>query len=434
MKKRNDKRVKVVFACCAVGLGCLSFGLMATGAGEKAFLAISGNSGSNGDSRAITAEASEAEKEISSGQESAAQNSASSGTAEKNSSSEQKSTAQNSDSAGKAEGNSSSGTSGSDSSAGLSASSESSAKGTASSAGKQTAKKPSAPQKLKAESQYKKVKLTWKKVKNSSQYLIYRKSEGGKFKKLAVSEKNSYKDTSAKADRNYTYTVKAVAGSGKSAVTGPKAKSVKIFTRYINPKGKMIALTFDDGPGEYTKELAQYFNKHHASATLFVIGQNVTRYHDGLAYAAHHGFEIGNHTYNHIDLAKASKQTIKSQIGKTNTIVKKYTGSKPTLIRPPYGAYNQLVRQTAKKPLVLWSIDTLDWKTHSVTQTVNTTMKNVKDGDIILEHEIYGPSVKAAKILVKKLQKKGYQFVTVSELAKYKGVKLKNGIGYGSFH
>lgn len=425
-KKRNDKKIKVTFACWAVGLGCLSFAFMATGMGERAILAISGKSGNSSNDRAITAEASEAEKE-----NAASQNSGTRKTDSASSQSQNSSSAETSDTR-----SASSGTSDSpmpENSSAASSSEESENSKVTASAKENTARKLSKPQKLKAESKYKKVKLNWKSVKGAGQYVIYRKAEGGKSRKLATTEKNSYTDTSAKADRNYTYRVAAVSGSGSSGVTGAKSNAVKIFTRYINPKGKMIALTFDDGPGDYTKELAQYFNKHHASATLFVIGQNVSSHHSGLAYAADHGFEIGNHTYNHIDLAKASKGTIKSQISKTNSVVKKYTGHEPTLIRPPYGSYDQLVRDTAKKPLVLWSIDTLDWKTHSVKQTVNTTLKNVKDGDIILEHEIYAPSVKAAKILVKKLQKKGYQFVTVSELAKYKGVKLKDGIGYGSF-
>ena len=106
----------------------------------------------------------------------------------------------------------------------------------------------------------------------------------------------------------------------------------------------------------------------------------------------------------------------------------------PALLRPPYGSINQTVRDAVGKPMILWSIDTLDWKTLNSQSTIDTVMKNVKDGDIILMHDIHSPTVEAAIKLIPKLQKKGYQLVTVSELAYFKGKQLKNGWSYGSFY
>ena len=143
------------------------------------------------------------------------------------------------------------------------------------------------------------------------------------------------------------------------------------------------------------------------------------------------GCEIGNHSYSHANLATLSKKKIKKQVNRTDKLIKKYTGEPSRLLRPPYGATNKKLSSTIKKPQILWSIDTLDWKTRSKKQTVKTVMKQARDGDVILIHDIHPQSVEAAIKLIPKLQKKGYQFVTVSELAKYKKVKLKNGRRYG---
>ena len=96
------------------------------------------------------------------------------------------------------------------------------------------------------------------------------------------------------------------------------------------------------------------------------------------------------------------------------------TGHNATLVRPPYGAYNSNVQINAGAPLILWSIDTLDWKTRNAQNTINVVMNEVKDGSIILMHDIHSPSVDAARCLIPKLIASGYQLVTVSELAKYR--------------
>lgn len=200
----------------------------------------------------------------------------------------------------------------------------------------------------------------------------------------------------------------------------------------VHPKKKMVALTFDDGPGEYTKEIVDCLDKYNSRATLFVLGCNVDRYKDVLKAADKIGCEIGNHSYDHSNLTKLSKKEIKEQMKKTDKKVKKVIGKKTTLMRTPGGATNRNVLDAVGKPVILWSIDTLDWKTRDRDKTVKTVMDNVKDGDIILMHDIHEPSKEAALILIKKLNQKGYQLVTVSELAKYRDNKLKKGTIYHS--
>ena len=90
--------------------------------------------------------------------------------------------------------------------------------------------------------------------------------------------------------------------------------------------------------------------------------------------------------------------------------------------------------QNQGQPSILWSIDTLDWKTRNSKSTINTVLQHVKDGDVILMHSIYSQSADAAEVLIPALQERGFQLVTVSELAKAKGVDLQAGHNYGSFH
>lgn len=202
----------------------------------------------------------------------------------------------------------------------------------------------------------------------------------------------------------------------------------------VDPNKPMVALTFDDGPGPKTMELLGYLEEHNARATFFMLGQNVPRYEDAVKKMAEIGCELGNHTYNHKDLAKLSVDEIKKQIQDTNQAVKKATGQNTTVMRPPYGSINDKVEANAGLPMILWSIDTLDWKTRDAKKTINNVMENVQDGDVILMHDIHAETIEAAKELIPKLQEKGYQLVTVSEMAQARGITLGTGKRYGRFH
>ena len=117
---------------------------------------------------------------------------------------------------------------------------------------------------------------------------------------------------------------------------------------------------------------------------------------------------------------------------KTDEKVKNITGQSTIIMRPPGGAVNSTVKMAVGKPIIQWSIDTLDWKTRSKAQTVKTVMSQVEDGDIILMHDIHKPTMEAALELIPRLKKEGYQLVTVSELAEYCGYTLQNGNAYFS--
>lgn len=211
--------------------------------------------------------------------------------------------------------------------------------------------------------------------------------------------------------------------------TGVYRPGVKVKSR-INPNKPMVALTFDDGPGPYTERLLKCLKENNAAATFFVVGSSVERYKDTVKKAYQMGCEIGNHSWNHPQLTQLDQASLSAQIANTNRVIRSATGHNPTLLRPPYGAYNSTVASAAGMPLILWEVDTLDWKTRNVQSNIQAVMSNVKDGAIILMHDIHLPTVIAAETIIPQLKKKGYQLVTVSELARYKKKTLQNGTAY----
>lgn len=186
----------------------------------------------------------------------------------------------------------------------------------------------------------------------------------------------------------------------------------------VDPSRPMVALTFDDGPGKYTDSILSTLEKYGARATFFVQGHSVAGYKSTVLRAVDMGCEIGNHTWSHVNLQKSSTSVISSQISQTNNAVFNAAGVYPTLYRPPYGAYNKSVLSSISMSAVMWSVDTLDWKTRSAAKTLDCIKKNTSDGAIILMHDIHSPTKDAVVSVVPYLLKQGYQLVTVSELIK----------------
>ena len=201
----------------------------------------------------------------------------------------------------------------------------------------------------------------------------------------------------------------------------------------VDPNKPMVALTFDDGPGQRTGELLDALSKYGAHATFFMQGKNVSVYPDAVRRMKEVGCEIGSHTFDHPDLTKMDASGIKDQVDRTDQSLHDIIGQGATVLRPPYGAINDTVKATIRKPLILWNIDTLDWKTRNVQMTVNEVMTKAQDGDIILMHDIHSESVDAAIEMIPKLIAQNYQLVTVSEMAAAKGIKMENGERYTDF-
>ena len=196
---------------------------------------------------------------------------------------------------------------------------------------------------------------------------------------------------------------------------------------------KMVALTFDDGPGQYTMELLNCLEENDARATFFMQGINAQQYPDEIKKMQEIGCELGNHSYDHPQLTTLGGDQIKEQFEKTSSIVEDACGSRPTVARTPYGAQDETVLSYVGFPCFMWNIDTLDWKTMDADSTYKTTMDSVTDGDIVLMHDIHQPSVEAALRIIPDLVEQGYKLVTVSELAKAKGITLEAGKSYTDF-
>lgn len=201
----------------------------------------------------------------------------------------------------------------------------------------------------------------------------------------------------------------------------------------VDPNRPMVALTFDDGPGKRTGELLNVLAEHHAHATFFMLGKNAGLYPDEIRRMKEIGCEIASHSYDHPDLSKMDEAGIRDQIDRTNQKFTEIAGQGAAVVRPPYGAISDTLRNVVGAPMILWNIDTLDWKTRNAEATVNMVMENVKDGDIVLMHDIHTESVDAAIELIPKLIEAGYQLVTVPEMAAAKGVVMEAGKSYTDF-
>ncbi len=275
------------------------------------------------------------------------------------------------------------------------------------------------------------ITIRWKKVKKADGYHLYLRKEGAKkYKKIKTTGK---KDTSylyTKASKNTTYEIciKAYKKVKGKTLLSPASKVVKATTTQ-----PLIALTFDDGPGRYTNRLLNTLKKNDAKATFFLQGCNISMYPEVVKKMNKIGCECSNHSYDHPVLGNASKKTIQTQINKTDKWIKNLTGEKATLLRPPYGSISNTLRKNAKKPLILWSVDTLDWKYRNASYVENYVLSHAKDGSIILMHDIHKSTVDAMERVIPKLIKRGYKLVTVSELAALRNVELKNGAKYFSF-
>ena len=203
--------------------------------------------------------------------------------------------------------------------------------------------------------------------------------------------------------------------------------------RVIDPSRPMVALTFDDGPfapvgNQIMDCLAQYGGK----ATFYVVGNRCGAYREEMQRMVAEGHEIGNHTYSHKYLQKLGAAEIQSQIQKGSEAIQATAGVAPATVRLPGGNKNATVLANVNAPMIMWSIDTLDWKTKNTANTVSAVLGAIRDGDIVLMHELYGANGNAAVQIIPALVEQGYQLVTVSELAQYRG-GLESGKVYYSF-
>lgn len=201
----------------------------------------------------------------------------------------------------------------------------------------------------------------------------------------------------------------------------------------VDPAKAMVALTFDDGPGLRTPEILKILRENDAKATFFLVGTMINANKDVLNQITAQGSEIGNHSWNHKSLSSYSYNNVVNDLEKTSQLIESISGTRPTLIRPPYGNLKGSVKKASTDmnlAIILWSIDTLDWKTRSSRATYDSILSQIKDGSIILCHDIHDSTVDTMYQVIPALKKMGYQLVTVSELLHYKYGGQKAGSVY----
>ena len=196
-----------------------------------------------------------------------------------------------------------------------------------------------------------------------------------------------------------------------------------------------VALTFDDGPsGRFTRRLLTGLEERQVQATFLLCGYRLEIYPE-LAKQIHDaGHEIGLHGYSHKDMATLSRKQLQKEIDNTRALLP--AGCEAVFLRPPGGSGTALVEQVAAKEdlaLLLWSVDPRDWAVHDAAAVEAAVVSQVRDGDVILLHDLSDSSVDAALSIIDRLQEEGFQFVTVGQLASLRGVIPQPGKTYTCF-
>jgi peptidoglycan-N-acetylglucosamine deacetylase len=219
----------------------------------------------------------------------------------------------------------------------------------------------------------------------------------------------------------------ALRGESKIATQDAKinnenaAAESSITFNSVHVDGPYIAMTFDDGPSAaLTPKLLDILGAHHIKATFFVIGENVAQHPEIVARAAREGHEIGNHSWSHPNLAKMSDEGVRRQLSRADEVIKSATGTRPTLLRPPYGSITarekRWIRDEFGYQIILWDVDPYDWKRPGPAVVRSRILKETLPGSIVLSHDIHPGTIEAMPSTFDALGAKGFKFVTVSEL------------------
>ena len=178
----------------------------------------------------------------------------------------------------------------------------------------------------------------------------------------------------------------------------------------------LVALTFDDGPSPHTAAILDALYETGGKATFFPVGAHISRHPELIVRMAAEGHETGNHTFQHRNLTRMDAGGMLQELAEADRLLTGLTGTTPRLIRPPGGAHNQEVRERSDRPLILWSVDTRDWSHQDSARTLEICRREIRDGSIVLMHDLYEPTARAARELIHELDRQGWRMVTVSQL------------------
>lgn len=194
-----------------------------------------------------------------------------------------------------------------------------------------------------------------------------------------------------------------------------------------------VALTFDDGPRKGTTDrLLDGLRERGASATFFLVGERAAQYPELLRRMSAEGHQVGNHTWSHVRLEGAPADVIREEVGRSEALLEGVLGGEGYWLRPPYGLISSETKSLIPVPMITWSVDPRDWESQNTEKVVQAVLRDVQPNSIILLHDIYGTSVKAALQIIDILSEKGYVFVTVEELMRLNGRTPEQGKLYRS--
>ncbi len=220
------------------------------------------------------------------------------------------------------------------------------------------------------------------------------------------------------------------ASSAAAVFFGKTPRKIPVYGVDTGDGEKVIALTFDAAWGaDKTQGILDIMAKFEAKGTFFLVGFWLDKYADETKAIADAGFEIGNHSRNHLNMPKLSDGEIRAEIEYVNEKVEELTGKRPTYFRAPFGDYNdRLVSAVEGLGMVevQWSIDSLDWKGLSAKQIYERVVPKAKSGDIVLFHNNSDHVLDALPMVLTGLKAQGFKFVTMSELVLTEGYSVDN--------
>ena len=185
-----------------------------------------------------------------------------------------------------------------------------------------------------------------------------------------------------------------------------------------------IALTFDDGPSDATMRVLDALEKAGAKATFFVVGERVAGHERELKRMAAGGFQIGNHTWGHECIDRIPEEELRRTLGSTNEAVQNACGVTSAVMRPPGGVWSDAALAVLGEmgfPAVLWNVDPRDWETRDAQSTIEHVLGKAEDGRIVIMHDRYESTADAVEVIVPELVSRGFELLTVSELAQARG-------------
>jgi len=228
-----------------------------------------------------------------------------------------------------------------------------------------------------------------------------------------------------KTPRNMAYRTPALYGpiprNPDMDLSADFSKGAGISFSRVPVTDKYIAITFDDGPHpQNTTRLLDMLRARNIKATFYVVGSNAALYPQVLRRTVAEGHEIGSHSYTHRLFSKMGDSEIRDELTRTRDAVVRATGIQPRTLRPPYGGMLQRQREWVNAefgyPIILWSVDPLDWKRPGPSAVCSRILSATTPGSIVLAHDLHAQTVDAMPATLDGLLRRGFKFVTVSQL------------------